>query len=149
MLLLTILTALIMSAADRDVVAPPPETPRADGGAICLSSTSPDESPRFAKAFKGVELHSWKTPNDGFAYSVLWGTNRSKTADEIKSAACILTDLRALKAALSRLAEGESVSWINDNCPDKACAYPPHDVIKALRAHARAIGIDLFVEEPR
>lgn len=49
----------------------------------------------------------------------------------------------AVKEVLGRLAHGEHVVWANRGCPKNDCAYPPNDVVEALRRHAGSVGIVL------
>jgi hypothetical protein len=104
----------------------------------------PSSGPRFEKrAAKGVELYSWKTRDGSFLYSLLWGTNRNKTDREIKAPPCTLKSTAALRPALGRLAKAEDVFWANELCPRKDCSYPPDEVVKTLRAHAKTVEVTL------
>jgi hypothetical protein len=112
----------------------------------CLSEGLPPEGKRLAKpAFKGMELYSWRAADRSMSFSLLWGTNRPKTGNEIKSPACVLADTGAVKAMFSRLAKGEHVFWMwtSAGCPD--CTYPPQKEVDTLLAHAKqaAIVLDL------
>jgi len=65
-------------------------------------------STRMPKAFKGVELYSWKD-KEAWLFALLPGTNRLKTEEEIKRAPSL--GLLALKKRVGILAEGEEVFW--------------------------------------
>jgi hypothetical protein len=103
---------------------------------------------RFARpAFKGVELYSWISTSGDFRFALLWGTNREKAVEEIKGASsCTLADVAAVKARLSRLARGEQVSWLHRaSTHGSSFAYPPSDVVEAVRRHCATLGIEFYV----
>jgi hypothetical protein len=79
--------------------------------------------------FKGVELYSWR---DGrvWMFSLLVGTNRNKTEQEIMAKSVVMTGLKPLKVRLATLAVGESVSWSNPE--EKPFAYPSAEVVADL-----------------
>jgi len=60
---------------------------------------------------KGVELYSWKPEGKDWHFSLLRGTNRLKTTEEITHPDNAIVGVAALKKRLTRLAEGESVFW--------------------------------------
>jgi hypothetical protein len=130
-------SALIGWAVSLAILADAPAT------SICATRALRAERTRMAKAaFKGVELYSWPA-RDGFRFSLLWGTNRTKTTAEIRSEACALVSVDALKDVLVRLAPGEHVVWSHRGCPKNRCAYPPNDVVEAVLRHARSAGVVL------
>lgn len=109
----------------------------------CLSSQLPSDGTRAVKPpIKGVELYSWRAQNGRMRFSLLWGTNRLKTEGEIKAPTCALSPPE-VKAALSRLAEGEHVFWMWDprECP--SCSQPSSEVVAELTAHATRVGITI------
>src|SRR5688572_12995768 len=66
------------------------------------------QSPR--PAMKGYELYSWK--RDGkWLYSLVEGTNRRKSYEEITSDKIALMGTSELKAQLERLPKGSEVIW--------------------------------------
>jgi hypothetical protein len=79
--------------------------------------------------FKGVEMYSWK---DGrvWKFSLLEGTNRNKTKNEIMAKSVTMTGLESLETRLATLAVGEYVSWSNPR--EKPFAYPSAAVIAHL-----------------
>lgn len=91
-----------------------------------------------ALAFKGIELYSWQTETGAWVYSILPGTNRNKTLAEVKVQPLSLDEV---KAAISKLAIGESIFWFNRTAegPGRQAvdlAYPPHAVIAELEQYA-------------
>lgn len=92
--------------------------------------------------FKGMELYSWSGP-DGWRYALLPGTNRDKSWQEVQAVAL---DEARLRAALARLAVGETVSWYKSR-PVGPLAYPPAEVKAALLEEATRLQIQVFVEK--
>lgn len=62
-------------------------------------------------SMKGWEIHSWQE-NGVWYYSVLVGTNRSKTLEEVQDPAVRLESIEALKEKLATLVKGEWVTWL-------------------------------------
>ncbi len=109
----------------------------------CLSKQLPSDGRRATTpAIKGVELYSWRTRDGTMRFSLLWGTNRLKTEAEVKSPTCALSAPQ-VKAALSRLAEGEHVFWIRDPSECPSCSLPGPEVVAELAAHASQVGITI------
>lgn len=98
---------------------------------------------RDAKRFKGVELYSWKTDAGGWRYALLDGTNRIKPAEEVKAPETRIKSLEALKAAISKLAEGERLSW-----GDRLGAFdtPPKAVRDEILKAAKEAGVKLHID---
>jgi hypothetical protein len=61
-------------------------------------------------SMKGYELYSWRTNGDWY-FSLLMGTNRLKTREEISAPKNRLSSVRALKEKLQQLPKGEEVIW--------------------------------------
>jgi hypothetical protein len=74
---------------------------------VCWADDKREAQPRF----KGVELYSWKDKDGDWVFALLDGTNRNKSEKEIKGTKDLIKGLKDLNKALSRLAEGEQVSW--------------------------------------
>jgi len=67
------------------------------------------EATQLAQSMKGYELYSWQE-NDRWVFSLLIGTNREKTLDEIKSPDTTLPDVEALISILEKVPSGQYVS---------------------------------------
>jgi hypothetical protein len=91
-------------------------------------------------AFKGYELYSWKRSDGDWLYSLLPGTNRLKTKEEIAAAG---TDFDALKKHLSALAVNEQVLWV-PAISEKA-ALPDAGTVADLQAFCETMHIQLEV----
>jgi diacylglycerol kinase (ATP) len=99
-------------------------------------------------SFKGMELYSWQTKNGEWQYSLLVGTNRNKTVEEIMSAPL---DLQGIKVAIAQLAVGESLFWTNNvygpgSGQSVNFSFPPDAVVNELKEFAIANQVDLYVQ---
>jgi len=65
------------------------------------------------QSMKGYELYSWKVKGK-WHYSLLVGTNRTKTYEEIISRNAERIGSKALEAELKKVARGEDVFWMGD-----------------------------------
>jgi len=112
---------------------------------VPLGSTgSPASTPTatFERAtqleFKGMELYSWQAETGEWAFSILPGTNRNKTIAEVKARPLSLDEV---KAAIAKLAIGETIFWFNRTAEGSIgqgvdLAYPPIELIAELEQHA-------------
>jgi hypothetical protein len=88
--------------------------------------------------FKGMELYSWQTDGKDWHFSLLIGTNRLKTDEEIKKPEQTITGMKELKERLAKLAKGESVFWKN------LAAEPiPEEMAEDLKAFCDGIKVKL------
>lgn len=92
---------------------------------LCASGPNP--------GFKGVELYSWPVEG-GWSFSLLWGTNRDKSEEEVRNPACTL-DLQTLLRSVAELAPGETVTWSDP--------LPPADITSRVEEVAGQSGIVL------
>ena len=100
-------------------------------------ATAPPE--RAAKpAFKGMELYSWKPEGKDWSFSLLVGTNRLKSEEEIKKPEQTIVGVEGLKKRLAGLAEGEQVFWRN-----LAREAVPEQMAKDLKAFCDGIKVKL------
>lgn len=95
------------------------------------------------KAFKGMELYSWKDSNGDWVFALLPGTNRIKPETEIKKQEKQIPNTNELEIRFSQLAEGEQVFWVN---PDrKGFSYPNQSTIDKIIASAKKAKVELHV----
>lgn len=82
---------------------------------LTLSCARPEANSRRAERprFKGVELYSWQDEGGAWTFALVDGTNRPKSADEVRSSPERIAGFDALEAAFSRLAIGEQVFWLH------------------------------------
>ncbi len=104
-------------------------------------STAPERATK--RAFKGYELYSW-TDGIDWKFSLLSGTNRNKTPEEILRPRAPITGVQKLKDSLSKLAVGESVFWFNDGA--EGLTYPPKETVAELKRFAAEKGVKLSVK---
>ena len=92
------------------------------------------------ESMKGYELYSWEK-NDEWYFSILIGTNREKTLDEIQSADAVLQGMDQLKAALESISAGQYVTW---SAPEPL-AFPPEDLILQVQKICKEQGLELGI----
>jgi hypothetical protein len=99
---------------------------------------------------KGYELYSWKH-NGHWHYSLLVGTNRSKSFEEITSSKTAHVGTAALISELKKLPRGEEILWMSDVRTGVAKPHnrafslelPSRQRIKRVKAHCEKLGIRL------
>ena len=104
-----------------------------------------------ASTSKGNQLYSWKVKGHWY-YSLLPGTNASKTYEEITATNAVHRDTAGLKSALQKLSKGEQVFWMSD-APIAArkspsgkllnVKHPSRARIKDIKALCAKLGINL------
>ena len=67
----------------------------------------------FEHSMKGWELYSWPNGND-WNYSILVGTNRIKSYEEVTTNGIIVLGLDSLKMLLDKFPENENLFWIGE-----------------------------------
>jgi len=116
-----------------------------------LSITSIDKLPH---SMKGYELYSWSEDNQ-WHFTIITGTNRNKTLEEITSQGDYISEsgwvkahvvsVDAIKDVLSQLPQNEHVSWCEDEfiiLPEPAeqtninLQLPPKQIIDTIKEHA-------------
>ena len=89
---------------------------------------------------KGYELYSWE--KDGTWYfSLLVGTNRLKTVEEIQDPATALKGFDDLKPVLESLASGQYISW---SAADPL-TFPSEEMIQQVSQICQEQGLELFI----
>ncbi|MEI7849817.1 MAG: hypothetical protein WCK35_28750, partial [Chloroflexota bacterium] len=84
-------------------------------------------------------LYSWQEDNQ-WKFSLLVGTNREKTLDEIKSADTLLSGVDALLSVLEKIPSGETITWSSK----ATLSFPPDDIIKQVEKFCTDKGIILI-----
>jgi predicted small secreted protein len=102
------------------------------------------DSTRLGDSMKGYELYSWQD-GEVWYFSLVVGTNRLKTPDEISSSEVRLEGLEALERELDKLPGGERVFWSAQRVQNTT--LPPDEIIGAVRAYCRGRGILLVIEQ--
>jgi hypothetical protein len=95
---------------------------------------------QLAESMKGYELYSWQD-GDQWKFSLLVGTNREKTLDEIKSADTVLLGMDALTSTLEKVPSGQYITWSSR----ETLAFPPEDIIKQVEQISKDKGLLLNI----
>ena len=89
---------------------------------------------------KGYELYSWQDGSQ-WRFSILIGTNREKTLDEIKSADVVLSSVDALISTLEEIPAGQYITWSSK----ETLSLPPDDIIQQVEETCKDQGLILTV----
>jgi len=120
-----------------------------------LSITEIDKLPH---SMKGYELYSWEEDNQ-WHFTLITGTNRTKTMEEITSNADYISETGwvkiqvvgadAIKDVLSRLPQSESIFWCDElhigQTTETDLELPPEQITDAIREYAEQCGLDFTV----
>ena len=98
---------------------------------------------RSEKAFKGIELYSWKDSSGNWMFALLPGTNRLKTAAEVKEKGNQIPGAKELAKHFLGLAEGEEVFWFHRDL--KGFVYPNREMMDSIAISAKTAKIKLHV----
>jgi hypothetical protein len=112
----------------------------AASGGSTTTSWSTTAGDLAAGSVKGYELYSWQE-GDRWYFSVLIGTNRNKTLDEIRSPGSSFKSLEALEAALKTIPAGQWVTWPSGD----ALAFPSDEVVAQVQQVCKDRGLQLDV----
>jgi hypothetical protein len=105
----------------------------------CQSST-PIVPDLPKESMKGYELYSWQKGELRY-FSVLIGTNRQKTLDEIQAPDVTLKGLDALKLALEKIQPGQTIGW----SIREGLSLPPDAMVKQVQEFCKKRGLDLSI----
>jgi hypothetical protein len=106
-------------------------------------------------SMKGYELYSWQE-KDGWHFTLITGTNRNKTQEEIISGEYFVsetgwvnihcTGVEAIKAALGKVPPGEWVSWGMGAfvSSGSTLTLPPQDIVDDIKDYALGRGLNFF-----
>lgn len=119
--------------------------------AIPVAKINPDTLV-FKHSFKGWELYSW--PNgDDFNYSILIGTNRAKTYEEVVENKITVTGKDSLKMVLAKLPEEESIFWSGrgwlERCWDdnyKDLCLPDNKTVNEISEFCNQLNLLLMID---
>jgi hypothetical protein len=91
-------------------------------------------------SMKGYELYSWQEGEQWY-FSVLVGTNREKTLEEIQAPDVTLKDLDALKLALGKIQSGQYIGWSTREGLD----FPPDAMVREVQKICKDRGLELNI----
>jgi hypothetical protein len=137
--------------------------------ATCLSvacspapTPAPTPAPPLPRSMKGYELYSWPVDSQ-WHFTLITGTNRNKTVEEITTGDDLLTDdgwvrihvqgVDAIQGVLSRVPAGEWVTWAGPSWAQgmlgaaSDITLPPQAIVDALKQHAEQLGLKLQVSQ--
>ncbi|MDD5591613.1 MAG: hypothetical protein PHY18_06810 [Dehalococcoidales bacterium] len=120
-----------------------------------LSIATVDKLPR---AMKGYELYSWQE-NNQWHFTLITGTNRNKTLEEIISKEDYISEsgwvkihvegVDAVKDVLGKIPQGESVFWCDElhtgQTTETDLQLPPEQITDAIEEHAESCGLSLAI----
>jgi hypothetical protein len=92
----------------------------------CGAASQPTVTP-FPESMKGYELYSWQDGNQ-WNFSLLVGTNREKTLEEIKAENTVLRGVDAVTSALEQMPAGQYITWSSR----ETLSFPTEDVIEQI-----------------
>ena len=113
---------------------------------------------KLSRSFKGYELYSWEEGSQ-WHFTLITSTDRTKAMEEITSKEDYISEIGwvkihvvgadAIKDALSRLPEGESVLWCDElhigQTTGTDFQLPPVQITDAIEEHAKQRGLDFTV----
>ena len=91
-------------------------------------------------AMKGYELYSWQE-RDQWYFSLLIGTNREKTLEEIQAPDTALKGIEALQPALEKIPAGQFVTWRSLETQ----AFPPEEIVKQVERICKDQGLEFAI----
>ena len=105
----------------------------------CGTASQPTATP-LGESMKGYELYSWQDGGQ-WKFSLLVGTNREKTLDEIKSTDTALPSVDALKSKLEQIPAGQYIMWSSK----ETLSLPPDDILKQIERTCKDEGLILNI----
>lgn len=145
---LLLLVAVCLAVACRQPVSPAQPIPT-------LTPSAP-----LPGSMKGYELYSWPV-GDTWHFTLITGTNRNKTVEEVKSSEDQLRSdgwvrihvqgVDAILAVLSRVPAGEWVLWAGPGWASGTLGsgsditLPPQDIVESIRQQAEQLGLQFHV----
>jgi hypothetical protein len=107
---------------------------------IAGCGAAPSDVTPLPESMKGYELYSWQEGNQ-WRFSLLIGTNRLKTVDEIKAADTLLPDVDTLIARLKKVPAGQYVTWTSR----ETVAFPPDGILRQVEQVCTDQGLTLSI----
>jgi hypothetical protein len=121
---------------------------------VTVTSTSP-----LPPSLKGYELYSWPEGSDWY-FTLITGTNRTKTLAEITSQDSIIEEggwvkitvlgLQELEFVLERLPRSEQILWVDGSRfeisqESSIIALPPDDIVEQVHRYSSQKGFNLQI----
>jgi hypothetical protein len=108
--------------------------------AAACQSTNPLVPEPGVESMKGFELYSWEQDRQ-WCFSLLIGTNREKTMEEIQSPEATLQGMEELQADLASIPSGQYITWSAFD----PLAFPPEDLIQQVVEFCTEHGLKLSI----
>ena len=105
----------------------------------CGGTAEPDKT-----SMKGWELYSWQEGED-WRFSLLEGTNRTKTPAEMRAAQTRLDGIDDLRPVLEGIAPGQWVTWWCPSWAEGTVAFPPSELVEQVRQICEQQGLELKI----
>jgi hypothetical protein len=134
-----------------------------EGAGKLINKPSIIEADKLPHSMKGYELYSWEEDNQ-WHFTLITGTNRTKTMEEITSKEDLISEsgwvkihvegVDAIKDALSRLPQSESIFWCDELHIGQTTEtsiniqLPPEQITDAIKEHAEQCGLDFVITVP-
>ena len=132
--------------------------------AACEPTNQLDKGDELPSSMKGYELYSWLDEEDeSWQYTLITGTNRLKTVEEISSlqnelaesewVKITVTGTEQLEALLMRLPPGSNLSWDlgrlaqGQDLEEQIFEYPDAIVVESIRDLCRQQKINLHLSQ--
>lgn len=121
---------------------------------VLIDSLTLSDIQSLPHSMKGYELYSW-LESDGWHFTLITGTNRNKTKEDITSGATYISETgwinihclgqEAILAALAKVPSGEWVSWRNGAfvTDGVALTWPPQEMVDAIKRGAVDHGLTM------
>jgi hypothetical protein len=118
-----------------------------------------EQGGKIPASAKGYELYSW-LDEKGWHFTLISGTNRSKSADEILSPESSITpdgwvkitvsNVQNLKSIFEHLPVSQEVFWLEGTrlegfAGDKTFSFPPEETIQQMRLLSEELGLMLNI----
>jgi hypothetical protein len=109
----------------------------------------------FPSLMKGLELYSWKK-DGGWKFTLITGTNRNKTYQEITTHENKLTDtwvkisvssIENLKVVLARVPAENDIHWISSEVFVSGFSIPPVNIVEEVEKHCESLDLHLDLIE--
>jgi hypothetical protein len=94
----------------------------------------------FPESMKGYELYSWQEGGQ-WKFSLLVGTNREKTLEEIQSADILLSGVDELTSTLKNIPSGQYITWSSR----ETLSLPPDEIRSEVERTCKEQGLLLNV----
>jgi hypothetical protein len=140
------LTAVLLAGCDKAASSTVAPTSTQATTAVQTTTSAPERATQTA--FKGMELYSWQTETGEWRFSIIFGTNRGASLAEVQASPMSLDET---KTAISRLAVGESLFWVDrplmglSSGETVVLPIPPDEVVEELRQYAAEWQVELHV----